>query len=173
MEHGIIPCSFISEFSHFAFNFIIINNKEDKDMDFIFKLLNASDIDITTMLNLNLIFGLLAIGFLIKHLKWFNKLPNDFIPVILLVVSLGVSVLNADGSTPGAYANAFISGLLSASVAIGLHQQGKGTVKSIKSALKTSVESFVDNMTDLGDDVGVDIDKGTTSSTKDADKSGS
>lgn len=111
-------------------------------MDIIYSLISNSDIDINSIVNIKLVFGLLAIGWIIKHVKYLAKLPNDFIPVILIIVSLIVNFLNPDGTAPGDYANAFVSGILSASVAIGMHQQGKGVFKSLKSTANSVIDDL-------------------------------
>jgi hypothetical protein len=112
------------------------------NMDIIYSLISHSDIDVNSIVNIKLVFGLLAIGWIIKHVKYLAKLPNDFIPIILIIVSLIVNFLNADGTTPGDYANSFVSAILSASVAIGMHQQGKGVFKSLKSAASSAIDSL-------------------------------
>ena len=74
--------------------------------------------------NVPLVVALMAIGFIIKHFKVFDKVENVLIPPVLLVFSIVVLAfengLNVDTIIP-----TIISGIVNAAVAIGLHQQGK------------------------------------------------
>lgn len=70
--------------------------------------------------NLIIVLGLMAIGFIIKHTNFLDKVSNDIIPPTLLVLGL-IAAFIQDGFTFAAA----ISGIVSAAVAIGLHQQGK------------------------------------------------
>ena len=97
-------------------------------MGVIFNLL--SDSDVAGIVNINLVLGLLAFGFIVKH--FIKKLNNEFIPVILIICSIIVNFLNVEERTSGNFANAFMNSILSAAVAIGLHQSGKGSIKSLR-----------------------------------------
>lgn len=86
-------------------------------MDFITSQLleeALANVNITTAL------GLMAVGFLIKHVKFLEKLDNNLIPPILLTLSI-IAVVLTDGFT----VQSIISAVVTAAVAVGLHQQGK------------------------------------------------
>ena len=53
-------------------------------------------------------------------LKLLEKVSNDLIPVILIVISIIVTLAEDGAST-----QSFITAIVSAAVAIGLHQSGK------------------------------------------------
>ena len=70
--------------------------------------------------NVSVVVSLMAIGFIIKHVKFLDKVNNDLIPPTLLVCSIILMTL-IDGFT----VQTVISAIVNAAVAIGLHQQGK------------------------------------------------
>lgn len=70
--------------------------------------------------NVTLVVVLMAIGFIIKHFKIFEKVENNVIPPILLVFSVVALSINNGFSIP-----TVITAVINAAVAIGLHQQGK------------------------------------------------
>ena len=71
-------------------------------------------------INIAVVIALMAVGFIIKHVKFLEKVENNLIPPILLVVSILIVVL-MDGFT----VQSIISAIINAAVAVGLHQQGK------------------------------------------------
>ena len=74
--------------------------------------------------NVPLVVALMAIGFIIKHFKLFEKVENVLIPPVLLVFSVVVLAFE-NGFTVDTIIPTIISGIVNAAVAIGLHQQGK------------------------------------------------
>lgn len=70
--------------------------------------------------NIGIVLGLMGVGFLIKHLKFLEKVENNLIPPILLLLSLA-AIISTDGFTVAS----IISAIINASVAVGLHQNGK------------------------------------------------
>lgn len=108
-------------------------------MDAILELISQSDIDVASMINLKIVIILLGIGFCIKHIPYLEKLSNEFIPIILMVFSLVLTFLNL-----GLSIDSFANGILTASVAIGIHQQGKGFLKSISTILGNAAEDDVE-----------------------------
>ena len=70
--------------------------------------------------NLMVVVVLMAIGFIIKHVKFLEKVENDLIPPILLVLSLVISFISTGVNLPSAF-----SAIISATIAIGLHQSGR------------------------------------------------
>lgn len=73
----------------------------------------------------------LLLGFFLKH--GFSKLPNDFIPAILAVIGVLVSAWHYETFN----LNVFITGLVSAAAACGLHNGSKDS--------KTAITDFVTN----------------------------
>lgn len=71
-----------------------------------------------------LVVALMAVGFIIKHFKLFEKVENNLIPPVLLVFSIVVLVFR-DGLNTDTIIPTIISAIVNAAVAIGLHQQGK------------------------------------------------
>lgn len=76
--------------------------------------------EILSNINILVVVTLMAVGFIIKHVKFLEKVDNSLIPVILLVLSFVFTFIDTGLSVP----SIFIA-ILSAAVAIGLHQQGK------------------------------------------------
>lgn len=70
--------------------------------------------------NIGIVLGLMAIGFLIKHVSFFEKVENDLIPPILLLSSIVAVILTEGFTIPS-----IISAVINAAVSVGLHQQGK------------------------------------------------
>ncbi len=65
---------------------------------------------------------LMAIGKLIKSSRFCKDIPNDLIPYILIVVGIAYQFILDGFSNIG---NTIASGIISSSVAVGLHQSGK------------------------------------------------
>jgi hypothetical protein len=70
--------------------------------------------------NVTLVIALMALGFIVKHVKFLESVNNNIIPPMLLLFSV-VAVTVMDGFT----VQSIISGIVNAAVAVGLHQQGK------------------------------------------------
>jgi len=121
-------------------------------MDFLFDLLNNYDVDITGMIDIKVVILLMAIGFIFKHLTIFKKISNDYIPLILIVISLIINFLNIEEVTINGFTNAFVTSILSAAVAIGMHQQGKGFFKSLKDATNSAFNTFKEELTNNDDE---------------------
>lgn len=102
-------------------------------MEAILDLIAGSDIDVSNMINLKVVIILLGIGFCVKHVPYLAKLSNEFIPVILMAFSLILTFLSF-----GVNIDSFANAILTASVAIGIHQQGKGFLKSVTGYLGKS-----------------------------------
>lgn len=105
--------------------------------------------------NVSVVVTLMAIGFLIKHIKFLDKVNNDVIPPVLLLCS-AVFMVITDGFT----VQAIISAIVNTAVAVGLHQQGKNifTVTIVPSISKI-LDSFIskdEEESDLDDDELVD-----------------
>lgn len=81
--------------------------------------------------NYLIILLLLAIGWLLKHVV--EKLPNKYIPPILIVVGLVATFIQLGISVESA-----VSGIVSCVIAIGIHQTGKNifTVSVIPAILE-------------------------------------
>lgn len=70
--------------------------------------------------NVSVVVTLMAIGFLIKHIKFLDKVNNDVIPPVLLLFSVVFLAF-----TDGFNVQTIISAIINTAVAVGLHQQGK------------------------------------------------
>lgn len=99
------------------------------------KLINESLANV----NVSVVVTLMAIGFLIKHVKFLDKVNNDVIPPVLLLCS-AIFMTIMDGFT----VQSIISAIVNAAVAVGLHQQGKNifTVTIVPSISKL-LDSFI------------------------------
>ena len=73
-----------------------------------------------TNVNVAIVVALMAVGFIIKHVKFLEKIQNDLIPPILFVLSIVASFIQS-----GVSLESVIAALVSAAIAIGLHQTGK------------------------------------------------
>jgi len=84
-------------------------------------------------INIITVVFLMAIGFIVKHVKYLDKVSNDIIPIILLLCSIAITLVQYGCST-----ESIIGAIISAAVAIGLHQTGKNifTVTIIPSITK-------------------------------------
>lgn len=78
--------------------------------------------DISLYVNMMNVALLLAIGKLIKSSRFCNKIPNDLIPYILVIIGVIFQFILDGFSNVG---TSVASGIISASVAVGLHQGGK------------------------------------------------
>ena len=70
--------------------------------------------------NVSVVVALMAIGFIIKHVKFLDKISSDVIPPTLLLCSI-VAMIVLEGFSVAT----IITGIVNAAIAIGLHQQGK------------------------------------------------
>ena len=70
--------------------------------------------------NVPVVVALMAIGFIIKHVKFLDKISSDVIPPVLLLCSI-VAMIVLEGFSVAT----IITGIVNAAIAIGLHQQGK------------------------------------------------
>lgn len=94
--------------------------------------------------NITLVVALMALGFIVKHVSFLDKINNDLIPPVLLLFSIIVMVFT-DGFTVAS----IVSAIVNAAVAVGLHQQGKNifTVTIVPSIAKL-FEGLVTNSTE-------------------------
>jgi len=66
----------------------------------------------------------LAVGYCIKHIPWLDKISNDYIPAIMLVLG---AVLSCIGS--GISLETIVYGAVSGVASTGLHQTYKNLIK--------------------------------------------
>lgn len=78
---------------------------------------------IGTIINPVVVVVLLAIGVCIKHVPTLEKVSNNLIPIILIVVGMLADV--ATKSPDVTYAVAVMNGVVDAALAITIHQSGK------------------------------------------------
>lgn len=74
------------------------------------------------VVNIALVLFLLAVGYCIKHTPALDKVSNNLIPVILVVLGAVVGVLTKGDTT---IASAIVNGIINAAIAIAIHQSGK------------------------------------------------
>lgn len=74
------------------------------------------------VVNIVLVLFLLAVGYCIKHTPALDKVSNNLIPVILVVLGAVVAVLTKGDIT---IASAIVNGIINAAIAIAIHQSGK------------------------------------------------
>lgn len=119
-------------------------------MDILVELFQNLDIDVVDFIDIRLTFGLIGLGFCIKHLYFLKKVSNEHIPAILVATSLLISYATLDVFTKHTIINTFINSILTSAVAIGIHQQCKGFLKPFKEVavgvFKKSIEE--DDMVD-------------------------
>lgn len=78
---------------------------------------------IGTIINPVVIVVLLALGVCIKHVPALEKVSNNLIPIILIVVGIVADI--AVKSPDVTYAVAVMNGIVDAALAITIHQSGK------------------------------------------------
>ena len=83
-------------------------------------LLGSLTNEVFANVNIGIVVALMALGFVIKHFKFLEKFSNEFIPPVLLLVSFVFTFIDNGISTVSA-----ITAIVTAAVAIGLHQSGK------------------------------------------------
>jgi hypothetical protein len=111
-------------------------------INFVGSLLSNSNISLTDVIDIKITITLLAIGYGIKHLKCLNKISNQIIPFILIIFSFLLNFLNIDSMTPSSISSSFVNSIVTASVSIGLHQQGKIIIKYTKKITKSAAKTF-------------------------------
>ena len=94
-------------------------------------------VDIQSFVNPTLAVILWAIGIAIKHTKVFEKIKNNFIPVILSVLGIIINLF-----VSGVSLQSVIVGFVTSMVCVGIHKSGNETLKGIDlSSIFTSESS--------------------------------
>ena len=83
-------------------------------------------VDIQSFVNPTLAVILWAIGIAIKHTKVFEKIKNNFIPVILSVLGIIINLFMS-----GVSLQSVIVGFVTSMVCVGIHKSGNETLKGI------------------------------------------
>lgn len=81
--------------------------------------------EIPTHVNMVLILGLMALGYVIKHAGFCEKYSNKLIPSTLVVVAIIATAVTSDMSAPSAAILAVVDGLINAAVSVWIHETGK------------------------------------------------
>lgn len=76
-------------------------------------------------IDVQVVLALLLFGAMIKHLKMFEKVSNDLIPVLCYCVAFIIEIFQAWPIKPDNFLNVIIVSLVSACTAVGLHKTGK------------------------------------------------
>ena len=77
-------------------------------------------LDIFNYVNITVALVLWTVGYFIKHTKVMNKIKNNYIPVILIVLGIILSF-----ALSGISVESFTSGLATALVCVGTHKSGR------------------------------------------------
>lgn len=104
-------------------------------------------VDIQNFVNPTLAVILWAIGIAIKHTKVFEKIKNNFIPVILLVVGIIINLFMS-----GVSFQSVIVGFVTAMVCVGVHKSGNETIRGIDLSSIFTSESSLESTEDEIDD---------------------
>lgn len=72
---------------------------------------------------------LLAIGYCIKHIKVFDKVSNNLIPIVLVVLGAITTLLTKTADT--SVVMALMNGIINAAIAIAIHQSGKNIFEMV------------------------------------------
>ena len=75
--------------------------------------------------DLQVVILLLLIGAALKHLGLFEKIVNNYIPVILIIIGVAIELITHSKGLPDTLVENLITGLASAMAAVGLHSSGK------------------------------------------------
>lgn len=75
--------------------------------------------------DLQVVILLLLIGAALKHLGVFEKVVNNYIPAILIVIGVIIELVTHSKGLPDTLVENLITGLASAMAAVGLHSSGK------------------------------------------------
>lgn len=75
--------------------------------------------------DLQVVILLLLIGAALKHLGLFEKIVNNYIPAILIVIGVAIELITHSKGLPDTLVDNLITGLASAMAAVGLHSSGK------------------------------------------------
>lgn len=104
-------------------------------------------VDIQKFVNPTLVVILWAVGIVIKHTKVFEKVKNNFIPVILSVVGIIINLFMSGVSFQSA-----IVGFVTAMVCVGVHKSGNETIRGIDLSSIFTSESSSELVEDETDD---------------------
>ena len=114
------------------------------------ELLDVLTTEALANIDYKLVITLMALGFAIKHFKFLKNVSNEYIPVIIL----GASFIFTFGSN-GISTVSASAAIVTAAVAIGLHQSGKNfftvTVFPKLANLLSVTEETTDNTNETGD----------------------
>ena len=70
--------------------------------------------------NVTVVIALMALGFIVKHVNFSDKVNTNIIPPLLLLCSI-IAMIFMEGFS----ITSIITAIINAAIAIGLHQQGK------------------------------------------------
>lgn len=100
-------------------------------------------VQVPGQLNIPVVIGLMAIGYIIKNTKALNMVSNKIIPLILLGVSIVLSIILADGYSMKEITMALISGLSNAAIAVWAHETGKNVFEMVNAK---DIKNMIDSM---------------------------
>lgn len=105
---------------------------------------------VPSYVNVSLLVGLMALGYVIKHTSIFGKVSNKLIPVILAVTAILAITCTSNLATVEDFVTAFVSGLVNAAVAVYVHETGKNifemlNVKRVMEELEKGYSEMEEN----------------------------
>lgn len=89
-----------------------------------------SQLHIMEYINIYLILALLGIGFIIKHTKKLENIPNNYIPIILYILSMIYEIITLNSYDKISIINGIMDATIASAIAIGIHSSGKQIFKS-------------------------------------------
>ena len=99
--------------------------------------------------DLQVVILLLLIGAALKHLGLFEKIVNNYIPVILIIIGVAIELITHSKGLPDTLVENLITGLASAMAAVGLHSSGKNIFANDdqqEELLKNNIDENGDNL---------------------------
>lgn len=80
---------------------------------------------IPSHINIVLLLGLMALGYIIKHSGICGKVSNKLIPIILAIAAIIAILFTSDLSSKEHVFIAIINGVVNAAIAVWIHETGK------------------------------------------------
>lgn len=117
--------------------------------------------------DLQVVILLLLIGAALKHLGVFEKVVNNYIPAILVVIGVVIELATHSKGLPDTLVENLITGLASAMAAVGLHSSGKNIFANGVFEKLFYKQNFGEDLNEEVEDKGsVSNEKSTSKTTK-------
>ena len=115
--------------------------------------------------DLQVVILLLLIGAALKHLGVFEKVVNNYIPAILIVIGVVIELATHSKGLPDTLVENLITGLASAMAAVGLHSSGKNIFANGVFEKLFFKQNFGEDLDEEPEDKGSVTNEKTTSDT--------